>query len=91
MIHIPDFSSLPDEELHGWEFEVYDKTPDVEGDLVEVVGSDVARRYYEERGKRVDLQGKIELQTRILADLDSLLEIEKRLKDNTSGKHWYGI
>ncbi len=89
-VEIPDFTKMADDELHGWEFVVYQQVPEDQGEnLIDIIGEACTKRYYEERGRRLDL----ELLQRINADIAKLVkyreETSQRLKDNKSGNYHF--
>ena len=81
-IVIPDFSQMPDDELHAWEFTVYDVVPG-EADLADIIGEDPARRYYAERGRRIDLQAVEAFTKEINALTEDIQAAKKRLESAT--------
>lgn len=88
-IEIPDFAAMDSEALHGWEFEVYAK---IEGDqdLPDIIGLEAASRYYNERGKRLDVAELGRLASEIARlELDRN-EILGRLRAGISGKYHFG-
>ncbi len=89
-IEIPDFKKMSDEELHGWEFEVYKMTPELQGNLDEVIGIKATQEYYQERGKRLDLKNLVSLQEQIDVLVRDKDEIINRLTHGTSGQHYFG-
>lgn len=87
-IEIPDFSSMTDDELHGWEFTVYDKLPG-DDDLVDIIGLDNTQAYYAERGRRNDLAYEKDLREKISALSELLTLVQQRLSSNSSGQYYY--
>lgn len=87
-ITIPEFSSMTTEELHAWEFSVYDQVPG-DGDLRDIIGDEAAARYYAERGRRVDLKYLDELIDRAEELAREMASASVRLKEGTSGQYYY--
>lgn len=87
-IIVPDFSALSDDDLHAWEFRVYDQVPGT-AELHEIIGRDAARMYYQERGRRIDagLLAAMDAELAVMHEQRSL--IMERLSSCTSGGYHF--
>lgn len=87
-VDIPDFAAMPDDELHRWEFEVYDLVPG-SSELREIIGTEKAREYYQERGKRLDTNMLAVLNEREASLVATRLAVSARLRTGKSAQHYF--
>lgn len=88
-IKVPDFRQMASDELHKWEFTIYEHVAG-DAELAEIIGKDAAQRYYDERGKRIDTEKLRKLKEELRVIHREMQAAQQRLAANYSGKHYFG-